>query len=247
MHPHNDPMEAPGTGGRVVGRVVGLWRYPVKSMAGEALDRAEVSWHGLAGDRRWAFVREGMERNGFPWLTIREHPGMWGYVPRFADPSRPDASATLVRTPAGRELDVTDPELAAELGHGARVIKQNRGIFDTFPLSLITTQTVAALGAMVGADLDALRFRPNLLIEAADDTPFAEDTWVGAELRIGTLRMRVDKRDKRCVMVNVDPATHHRDPAVLRAIAQQRQACLGVYGTVVEPGEVAVGDSVTVA
>jgi uncharacterized protein len=52
--------------------VVGLWRYPVKSMAGEALVAAEVSWHGLAGDRRWAFVRDGVVRSGFPWLTLRE-------------------------------------------------------------------------------------------------------------------------------------------------------------------------------
>jgi uncharacterized protein YcbX len=59
-----------------IGRVVGLWRYPVKSMAGEALDQVEVSWNGLAGDRRWAFVRDGMVRSGFPWLTLRERPEM---------------------------------------------------------------------------------------------------------------------------------------------------------------------------
>src|SRR3954462_12559876 len=39
--------------GRQVGRVVGLWRYPVKSMGAEALAEVDVSWHGLAGDRRW--------------------------------------------------------------------------------------------------------------------------------------------------------------------------------------------------
>jgi MOSC N-terminal beta barrel domain len=53
----------------VVGRVVALWRYPVKSMAAEELEAVEVSWNGLAGDRRWAFVRDGQVRNGFPWLT----------------------------------------------------------------------------------------------------------------------------------------------------------------------------------
>jgi uncharacterized protein len=84
----------------VVGRVVGLWRYPVKSMAGEELDGVEVSWHGLAGDRRWAFIRDGQARSGFPWLTIREHPEMARYRPRFAEPDRPDASLTLRRNPA---------------------------------------------------------------------------------------------------------------------------------------------------
>ena len=56
--------------------------------------------------------------------------------------------------------------------------------------------------------------------------------------------MRVDQRDERCVMVNVDPQTSERDPGVLRAIAQQREACLGVYGSTVAPGPVRVGDRV---
>ncbi len=230
--------------GRVIGRIAALWRYPVKSMAAEALEGVDVGWNGLAGDRRWAFVRGGMERSGFPWLTIRERPEMWLYRPRFAEPGRPDGSATRVRTPRGEELDVVDPALAAELGEGARVIKQDRGVFDTMPLSLITTRTVAALGAMAGAELDTRRFRPNLLVEAADDVDFPEDAWVGAVLCIGGMRMRVDQRDRRCVMVNVDPATTERNPAVLRAIARERAACLGVYGSTVERGRVAVGDPV---
>jgi len=231
---------------REVGRVAALWRYPVKSMAAEALDWADVGWHGLEGDRRWAFIREGAVCSGFPWLTVRENPRMWGYEPRLADPGRPNACVTLVRTPSGAELDVTDPALAAELGHGARVLRQNRGIFDTFPLSLVTTQTVRALGAMVGAPLDPLRFRPNLLVEAAGGEPFAEDAWVGAVLAVGGIRLRVDKRDQRCVVIDVDPATAGRNPAVLRAVARQRQACLGVYGTTVQPGRVSVGDTVTI-
>ena len=75
------------------------------------------------------------------------------------------------------------------------MIKQDRGDFDTFPLSLITTQTVARLGEMVGAMLDVQRFRPSILVESVDDMPFAKDAWVGCVLRIGGMRMRVDKRD----------------------------------------------------
>ena len=231
---------------REVGRVVGLWRYPVKSMAAEALERADVGWQGLEGDRRWAFIRKGMVRSGFPWLTIRENPRMWGYQPRLTDADRPNACVTLVRTPSGAELDVTDPALAEELGHGARVLRQDRGIFDTAPLSLITTQTVQALGEMVGAPLDPLRFRPNLLVEAAGGEPFAEDAWVGAVLAVGGIRMRVDKRDERCVMINVDPATTERNTAVLRAVARQRQGGLGVYGATVRPGSISVGDAVVI-
>lgn len=229
---------------RVVGRVAALWRYPVKSMGAESLEAADVAWDGVAGDRRWAFIRPGLERSDFPWLTIRERGEMWRYQPVLADPSRPDASRTLVRTPSGAELDVIDPALAAELADGVRVIKQNRGVFDAMPLSLITTQTVAALGERVGAELDPRRFRPNLLVAAAGIEPFEEDGWVGRVLRAGAMRMRVDLRDERCVMITVDPETCERNPAVLRTVAQERDARLGVYGTTVAPGRVAVGDAV---
>ena len=232
--------------GRDVGRVVGLWRYPVKSMRGEALAGAEVSWHGLAGDRRWAFVRDGVVQSGFPWLTLRERGDLNHYRPAFVDPARPDKSPTVVSTPSGATFDVADPALAAELGAGVRVIKQDRGVFDTFPLSLITTQTIARLGELVGAELAVERFRPNLLVEAADDAPFAEDAWVGRVLRIGGLRLRVDKRDGRCAVVTVDPVTTERNPAILRAIARDREGQLGVYGSTVEPGRIAVGDAVLV-
>jgi uncharacterized protein YcbX len=230
--------------GEVVGRLAGLFRYPVKSMGAEPLDSVDVSWHGLAGDRRWAYIRDGMTRSGFPWLTIRQRPTMWRYQPWFTEPDRPDASPIVVRTPSGVVLDVADPALAAELGTGVPVLKCNRGVFDTFPLSLLTVQSVAGLGALAGAELEPARFRPNLVVEAAGGAAFPEDAWVGHGVRIGGLRMRVDKRDQRCVMVNVDPLTGRRDPAILRAIARQRQVCFGVYGSVVAPGQVAIGDAV---
>lgn len=144
-------------------------------------------------------------------------------------------------------MEVTDPALARELHpSGARVIRQNRGIFDTFPLSLITTQTVAKLGEIVGEALDPLRFRPNLLVEASSDEPFAEDDWVGSLIRIGSARMRIDERDGRCVVITIDPVTHARTPAILRAVVDQREGCLGVYGSAVEPGHIAVDDLVSI-
>lgn len=215
-------------------------------MGAESLSSAAVGWHGVAGDRRWAFIRPHMERSDFPWLTIRERPDFWHYRPFFAEPERPDTSPTRVRTPSGADFDVHDPALAAELGHGVRVMKQNRGVFDVAPLSLITTRTVASLGAALGVPLSPERFRPNLVIEPAEDVAddFPEDAWVGAVLQVGEMRMRVDQRDQRCVMVNVDPVTTLREASVLRTIARERSACLGVYGTTVQPGHVAVGNRV---
>ena len=215
-------------------------------MGAESLSSAAIGWHGLTGDRRWAFIRPHMESSVFPWLTIRERPNLWHYRPSFAEPERPDASATRVRTPVGDDFEVQDPALAAELGPGVRVIRQNRGVFDVAPLSLITTRTVARLGASLAMPLRIERFRPNLVIEPADDLAddFPEDAWVGAVLRVGEMRMRIDQRDQRCVMVNVDPETTLREPSVLRTIARERDACLGVYGTTVQPGHVAAGERV---
>lgn len=231
----------------IVGRVVGLWRYPVKSMGPEALEAVQVSWHGVAGDRRWAFIRPDATRSAFPWFTIRERGDMSRFVPTLTDPDRPEMSQTRVRTPDGDEYDVADPALGSALHpEGLTLIRQGRGVFDTFPLSLISVQTIDRLGELLGCPLDARRFRPNLLIDVGQAGPFAEDRWVGRELAIGEMRMRVDKRDGRCVVITVDPDTGERSPEILRAVASERQGCLGVYGSTVQPGVVALDDDVRI-
>lgn len=230
--------------GVLVGRVAAVLRYPVKSMAAEPVEDVDVSWHGLSGDRRWAFVRPDLPSNGLPWLTLRQRNDLNGYHPGWAAPGRPDASRVIVRTPTGARWDVTASALAAELGEGVRVMKMNRGTFDAMPLSLISTRTVESLGALLGTELDVRRFRPNLVVDALGPATSPEDEWVGRNLTVGTARIRIDARDRRCVVVNVDPVTGRRDPMVLRAIAAHRETRLGVYGSTVHPGRVAVGDSV---
>ena len=72
--------------GVLVGRVAAVFRYPVKSMAADPVEDVDVSWHGLSGDRRWAFVRPDLPGNGFPWLTLRQRNDLNDY--RLAGPSR---------------------------------------------------------------------------------------------------------------------------------------------------------------
>jgi uncharacterized protein YcbX len=214
-------------------------------MAGEALTEVDVSWHGLVGDRRWAFIRNGVTRSGFPWLTLRERGDLAHFHPSFVAPDRADHSPVVVRTPDGDNFDVDDPAFAAaHFPEGVRLIKQDRGVFDTFPLSLLSTRSIARLAETVGAPLEVQRFRPNILVEPTDGGEFPEDGWVGCVLRVGSLRLRVDKRDGRCVVITIDPVTTARDPRILRAVAHDRQGCLGVYGSTVEPGRVAVNDAV---
>jgi uncharacterized protein len=242
----DDRAELPG-GGVQAGTVTGLWRYPVKSMAAEALTTVSISWAGVAGDRRWAFVRPGSGSNGFPWHTIRENPAMWTYVPRLRSPDRPDKSAIEVRAPDGRSYDLTDPRLAAELGAGLRIMRLDRGLFDAMPVSLITTATASALCGLAGVPANELRFRPNIVVAPAAGEPYAEEEWVGRTLRIGEVAIRVDRRDSRCVIVNVNPGTGHPDGPVLKVVGQHRRSYAGVYGTTVQPGQLRVGDDVTIA
>ena len=228
------------------GIVSGLWRYPVKSMTGEALASTDISWAGLAGDRRWAFVRPDSQASGFPWHTIREFPQMSRYVALLSEPARPDRSRVQVRTPDGSRYDVTDPRLAAELGAGLRVMRLDRGAFDAMPVSVISDSTVSALCALARVPGNALRFRPNVVVTLDSGAPFEEDEWVGSAVRIGAAVVRIDRRDSRCTVVNVDPASGLPDSHLLKAIGTTRGAYAGVYGTTVLPGLIRVGDPVVV-
>jgi uncharacterized protein len=223
--------------GESIVKVVALYRYPVKAMAAEALESAQLGWAGLEGDRRHAFV-QSEDRSDFPWLTIRQVPALTTYAPALRD------GAVVVRTPAGRELDVASAELADELsafGRPVHLLHSKRGLFDAFPVSILSLQTVAAVSELVGRALEPLRFRANIVVDAPG-SEFPEEAWVGRELGIGGARVRVDLRDKRCAVINFDPRTAERDPAVLRAVARHRDTCAAVYGSCVEPGEIRVGD-----
>jgi len=230
---------------QLVGHLVSIYRYPVKSMAAELLESSEVSWFGVAGDRRWAFVREKAQKSGFPWLTIREKNNMNHYLPRFIDEANPEKSNMLIKSPSDKEFEIIDKQLAKELyPQGIRVIKQSRGIFDAFPLSLISTQTIDALGQSIGSKLTVERFRPNFLVNAIGNKPYPEDNWIGKTIRIGSMRMRIDQRDGRCVVTTIDPITSQKNPDVLKHVYTTREGCLGVYASTVSPGVVTVKDDV---
>ncbi|OYW12985.1 MAG: hypothetical protein B7X34_01080, partial [Acidobacteriia bacterium 12-62-4] len=138
------------------------------------------------------------------------------------------------------------------LGAGAQQRVQHRLRLRAFGAGLVGGVAIALGGGLrPGAaalqPLRPLRFRPNLVIEANEGGAFPEEQWKGAVLRIGGLRCRLDARDQRCMMVNIDPLEPaSANPAVLRAIAQNRNARFGMYGTTVQPGEVAVGDPVSI-
>ncbi|MCL4805493.1 MAG: MOSC domain-containing protein [Anaerolineae bacterium] len=234
------------------GVVSSLFRYPVKSMRGESLEQAHLYWHGLEGDRRYAFVRQGAN-SGFPWLTGRELAQLLRYTPHFVRPDDPRNSSIIVATPDGRELPLEAPELVEELAKVYRspffLFHLGRGAYDSQVLSLMSNASVAALGQSAGLDLESARFRQNIYIETHDGYPFQEDEWLDRVLVFGAdpdgPRVRIIRRIVRCVMINIDPQTAERDARVLKTVAQTRDTCAGVYATVERTGTIRVGDSVS--
>jgi uncharacterized protein YcbX len=234
-----------------VGEVAALFRYPVKSMSGEALEVADLGWHGLDGDRRLAF-RRADDRGGFPWLTASKLPELILFAPQRRGTDAVGGLPTHVRTPDGEEMDLFGEELAAEVGrrHGAPVqmTHLSRGIFDEASVSVIAAATVGEIGRLAAQPPDVRRFRPNILISSLRSLPFEEDEWVGGVLSFGegseAATIAVTNRDERCSMVNFDPDSARSSADVLKAIVRERDNKAGVYCTVTRRGRLAVGQPV---
>ena len=235
-----------------LGRVCELVRYPVKSMAGIVTESAFLGWHGLDGDRRFAFRR--LEGDGdFPWLSASRVAELLLYHPLGLDESASEPMPTHVRTPSGRQLDLRSVELQREIGErlGSKVelMKLRNGIFDDAPVSVISLATIAGIGDEVGVNLDRRRFRANIVLETRDREVFLEDRWVGGTLVFGDSEPRpavtVTARDVRCVMVNLDPDTGTKDARVMKTVVRLNNNTAGVYGTVVQTGTIRVGDPVS--
>ena len=203
--------------------VAGLWRYPVKTLAGERLSGAVIGLEGIPGDR---VVRvrgpEGVRtsRRHYRLLGLRGTLGPDDGPLINGHPwDSPDALA-LVKAAAGDDawLEVFDsPERS-----------------DVLPLLVATDGAVAAFGR------DVRRLRPNILIGGVQGLD--EVDWPGAELHIGDAIVRLDSLRGRCPMTTVDPDT--LDPEVLRDIGRRFGGRLALNADVARGGAIRVGDAV---
>ncbi len=246
-----------------IGHVRELVRYPVKSMAGIAAESAFLGWHGLDGDRRFAFRRLG-DDSGFPWLSASRLPELLLYHPFGLDESSREPLPTHVRTPSGTELALRSAELQSEvagrLGSALELMKLRNGIFDDASVSVISLTTLSGIGREAGMDLDRRRFRANIVLETPDLETFHEDAWVGGTLLFGNggnggsgsnggqdepgPAVSVTARDVRCVIVNLDPDSAKHDARVMKTVVRLNGNNAGVYGTVIRTGTIRVGDTV---
>ena len=235
-----------------VGYIHELARYPVKSMGRVAIDSAFLGWHGLQGDRRFAF-RRLEDKSGFPWLSASRLPELLLYQPFGLDEKAEEPTPTHVRTPEGVELAIGSTELqtsvAEKFGSAVELMKLKHGIFDDASVSVINLATIAAIGREVEQDLDTRRFRANIVIATESTEPFLEDGWIGGRLVFGDDEtgpiISLTLRDPRCVMINLDPDTAEQDPRIMKAAVRLNGNNAGAYGTVARTGQLSLGQPVS--
>ena len=241
-----------------VGRICEIVKYPVKSMAGTRTESAFLGWHGLEGDRRFAFRRLG-DDGSFPWLSASRLPELLLYQPLALDEPGGESLPTHVRTPHGLQLELRSAELNADIsqrcGSNVELMNLKHGIFDEATISVISLATMAGIGREAGLELDRRRFRANIVVDTERTEPFLEDEWVGGTLVFGLEprgvgaasepAVHVTMPDLRCVMINLDPDTAEKDARVMKTVVRLNQNNAGVYATVVRTGQLRVGDRVS--
>ena len=231
-----------------VGHIREIVRYPIKSMSGVPTSSAFLGWHGLQGDRRFAFRRLN-DNSGFPWLTASRLPELLLYAPLGLDENAEEPTPSHVRTPEGVTLPLESAELqqsvAEKFGSAVELMKFKHGIFDDASVSVINLATISAICREAGSEMDTRRFRANILIESVTSEPFLEDAWIGGRLVFGDNKdgpiVSMTLRDLRCVMINLDPDTAQQDPRVMKAAVRLNDNNAGAYGTVVRTGQISVG------
>ena len=220
--------------------VAELWRYPVKSMAGEKLEEADITAVGIAGDRGVLVLR------GDRMITARTHPRLLRHRATIGGgqailPVRTGEIACPPVMVDGLPWDSPDVSewITSDAGAGARLIRYDGAErFDVLPLLIATDGAIAALGE------DGRRLRPNIVIGGAPG--LIERDWEGKRLRIGSAIIQVHDLRQRCVMTTYHPDTLEQDVGVLRKIVRELNGSIALNCSVVTPAIVRVGEPVTI-
>lgn len=203
-----------------------IWRYPVKTMAGEKLQRVAIGPLGIEADRV-VHVEDASGRV----ITSRSHPRFLGHKSSLG------AHGEVMVD--GKPWD--SPEVAADVVHiagpGAKLVSYDGAErFDVLPLLVATDGAIAAFGH------DHRRLRPNIVIGGVEG--LAEREWPGACLRVGKVLIGVQDLRLRCIMTSFDPDTLVQDKGITHGIYRRFEGKLALNCFVIEGGEIAVGDEV---
>jgi len=253
-----------------VGRIDALWRYPVKSMAGERRHAVTVTDRGLRGDRVYALVDRTDGK-----VATAKNPRKWPRLFQFSATLPDDAAADSdveqsLTLALGRDVALRTVEPADEPGSGNPWAATSEEywpdlegldlrdtvtdfelpagtFFDSAVVHVLTTATLARMAELhPGGRMDPRRFRPNVVVDTAGRSGFEENDWVGRTLRLGDeVRLTVTGPCGRCVMVTLAQDDLPKDTGILRIAAQHNRLGVGVYASVLSGGRVRNGDRVT--
>jgi uncharacterized protein YcbX len=224
-----------------------LYRYPVKSTAGQALETAAVTATGLRHDRRWAvYTEDGGIASGKRTRRFRPVLGLMDWASSADD----DDDVPELVSPDGVRYRVDDPAAAAALtaAFGQRLTLRPETTVqhhDESPLHLVTTSSLAAIEALVGSAVDQRRFRANIIVDTGAEPVFLEGDWTGTELTVGAeVVIQLAAGMPRCVMVDHAQAGVCATPGVLRPLGAGNRTELGQLARASRFGTLRVGDPV---
>lgn len=249
-----------------VGRLSGIWRFPVKSMQGEGLAAGVLTEHGLPGDRAWGVVDDATGTV----LSAKLEPRLMEATAFSADGSVRVRLPEGIVCPPGDEADKALSEwldrpvkLLRAADHAASFEMNVDNVDDASPVIALpcppgTYFDAATVHLLTSSSLrsmqdrfpesrwDIHRFRPTVLVDTAGAEGFPEDDWIGSEVSIGAARVRIFAPTVRCRMtIHAQPGLP-RDLGIVKAVNAEHGGNLGVYAIVVSPGRIAAGDAVTV-
>jgi uncharacterized protein YcbX len=234
------------------GTVAQLWRWPVKSMAGERVRALRVDGRGAGGDRTHAVIHE--HKGEHKPLTAREAPRLLAWHAAYPfnkdgglDPARPPFA--IVTAPDGRSYRWGDPRLRtaleADLGRPVQLRRDTHGIQD-LPRTLLVTfeSTLRALGDELHGPVELRRFRPNLHLDL-DAPAWGELDWEGGELAFANgVRLRLLHACERCAIPTRHPDTQIKWPGLLKHLAATHEQCFGINARVMTGGRIEAGEPV---
>lgn len=203
-----------------LGELAAIWRYPMKSLASQPLERTAVRADGIPGDRAGAlFVQSGHARTGKTYRGKEHH--LLHTVSQAHEAAR----------------------IAARSGVHVEVRAQpGERYFDDAPISLIFDRWIAEVEGALEKPLDPRRWRPNLYARAAAGFTLIETDLLARTIEVGEVVLRVRDTIRRCVTTTYDIQTGERDEDVLLYVAQKRANVMGVYCEVELAGTVRAGD-----
>jgi len=205
-----------------------LWRYPIKSMAGERVRESSITLAGIPGDRAISVVDPGGRI-----ITSRTHHRLLGLKGSLGADDLPLISGSpwysneallLVRQAAGND---------------ARLLRyEGLNRFDVLPLLVATDGAIAHMG------FDGRRLRPNIVIGGVEG--LEERSWEGRRLRVGDAVIEAVQLRGRCVMTTYDPDTLRQDRSVLKRIVEELGGTMALDCAVLAEGLIREGDPVVV-